>query len=118
MKTELANYQPNFQAQVSERFIENAHRYLIKSEEPVLLKRFNKKVLAILDYNFDDVKILNKTIAKNGKRYYMLCAVDTNKKVTILSVKNCFRTVVRKFIEFDQKFFTKKMLNGGVKIPE
>lgn len=119
MKTDRISYQPNFQAHVATKFIDNAQRFFKMKNRPDLVQAVNKKVSEMLDYNYDSVIIFNKTIMRNGQAHHMLCAQNkATKEITILAIKDRYRKILRKFLKLDQDFFTQKMKNGGLKLPE
>lgn len=108
MKTDRVNYQPNFKASVSYRFINSAEKMLKQDRRYDILSNFRKKVDDFENYGFDDYKIFFKKVKDGDKVNFGLFAGNGENEV-LLSQKNKFRKIVEKFTHITKYEFTKKM---------
>lgn len=105
--------QPNFQAQVSKHFIDDANKlFNYKHIKKNMKADFDKKVTEFADYGYDDyyIKYVKKDI--DGKRYHQLIAVRQgmpDSEGAVLTSKDQFRKAIEKFTHINKYEFTKKM---------
>lgn len=106
-----SNYQPNFQANVSDNFIKAAKNHLTKVGNQAKIDAFVKKIDNFKNYGSDDIDVIHERIFRDGKQYYALYATKKGlpkEDNVLLTVKDQFRKVVEKFMHINKYEFETK----------
>lgn len=106
-----SNYQPNFQANVSNNFVKASKDYLSKVGNQSKMDAFVKKIDNFKNYGSDNIEVFHERIFINGKPNYALYAKKEGMKPTeyvVLTVKDQFRKVVDKFMHINKHEFELK----------